>query len=46
MTSLRLSIGHVEIVEGHVLNDLLLLVHITFWDRHVLLGLEVVLGGV
>eukprot|EP00160_Parvularia_atlantis_P016426 Unigene5212_Nuclearia_a/m.15979 Unigene5212_Nuclearia_a/g.15979 ORF Unigene5212_Nuclearia_a/g.15979 Unigene5212_Nuclearia_a/m.15979 type:complete len:306 (-) Unigene5212_Nuclearia_a:346-1263(-) len=44
LASLRARVGHVEVVQRHVLDDLLLLVHITLWQRHVLLRLEVKLG--
>mmetsp|Transcript_25460 Transcript_25460/g.79791 ORF Transcript_25460/g.79791 Transcript_25460/m.79791 type:complete len:396 (-) Transcript_25460:372-1559(-) len=46
LPSLRLCVGEVEVVERHVLDHLLLLVHVPLWQRHVLLRLEVKLCGV
>ena len=46
LTALGLGIREVEVVERHVLHNLLLLMHITLGPRHVLLGLAVELGGV
>ena len=40
------GVGHVEVVQRDVLHNLLLLVHVALGDGHVLLGLEVELGGV
>lgn len=39
-------VGHVQIVQRHVLDHLLLLVHVALGHRHVLLGLEIKLRGV
>lgn len=46
MAALGLGVGHVEVVEGYILDDGLLLVDVSLGERDVLLGLEVVLRGV
>mmetsp|Transcript_20953 Transcript_20953/g.54113 ORF Transcript_20953/g.54113 Transcript_20953/m.54113 type:complete len:348 (-) Transcript_20953:545-1588(-) len=46
LTTLGFSVGVVQIMEGHILHDLLLLMHLSFWYRYVLLCLKVILGGV
>mmetsp|Transcript_21276 Transcript_21276/g.53586 ORF Transcript_21276/g.53586 Transcript_21276/m.53586 type:complete len:495 (-) Transcript_21276:8-1492(-) len=43
LAALRPRVGHVEVVEGHVLDDLLLLVHVALGEGDVLLRLEVIL---
>jgi hypothetical protein len=40
------GVGHVEVVQRDVLDDLAALVHLALGQRHVGLGLEVELGGV
>mmetsp|Transcript_6623 Transcript_6623/g.19045 ORF Transcript_6623/g.19045 Transcript_6623/m.19045 type:complete len:276 (-) Transcript_6623:302-1129(-) len=40
-----MGVGHVQIVQRHVLNDGLLLVDVSLWDRDVFLRLQVELGG-
>ena len=39
LAALGLGIGHVEVVEGHVLDNLFLLVHLALGEGHILLGL-------
>lgn len=46
LAALGARVGHVEVVQRHVLHDLLLLVHLALGDGHVFFGLEVELGGV
>jgi len=46
LSSLGSSVGHVEIVQRHVLNELLLLVDVSFGKGNVGLGLEIVFRGV
>lgn len=46
LPALRPRVRHVQIVQRDVLHNLLLLVHIPLRDRHVLLRLEVELGGI
>lgn len=41
VSALGTSVGHVEIVQGHILHDLFLLVDIALRQRDVLLGLEI-----
>ena len=43
---LRPRVGHIQVVQRHVLNDLLLLVDVALGQRHVLVRFEVVLGRV
>eukprot|EP00756_Hemistasia_phaeocysticola_P008403 Hpha_TRINITY_DN14610_c2_g17::TRINITY_DN14610_c2_g17_i1::g.48399::m.48399 len=45
LSTLGAGVGDVEVVEGDVLDDLLLLVHITLGHRHVLLRLQVEFRG-
>ena len=45
VATLRTSVGNVQVVQGDVLDHLLLLVHFSLWQRNVLLGLEIILGG-
>lgn len=44
LAALGSCVGDVEIVERHVLHDLLLLVDVAFGDGYVFLGLEIELG--
>ena len=46
LATLGFGVCRVEVVQGHVLDDLLLLVNVTLEQQDVLLGLEVELGGV
>ena len=46
VTALRLRVRHVQIVERHVLNHLLLLEHLALGDRNVLVRLQIVLRRV
>ncbi len=46
VTTLRTSVGHIEIVEGDVLNDFFLFVDISFWNWNILFSFEIILGGV
>lgn len=46
VTSLRLSISNIQIMESYILNNFFLLVDITFGDRDVLFSFKVVLGGI
>lgn len=46
LTSLGSRVRHVKVMQCHVLHYLLLLVNVAFGQRHVLLGLQVKLGGV
>jgi len=46
LTAFWSGIGDIEIVKGDVLDDFLLFVDIAFWEWDVLLGLEIVFGGV
>lgn len=46
LSSLRSSVGHVEIVQSNVLDELLLLVDVSFGKRNVGLGLEIVFRSV
>mmetsp|Transcript_4644 Transcript_4644/g.14330 ORF Transcript_4644/g.14330 Transcript_4644/m.14330 type:complete len:323 (-) Transcript_4644:2-970(-) len=46
LPALRARVGEVEVMERNVLHDLLLLVHVALGQRHILLRLEVKLGGV
>jgi len=46
VTSLRLSVGHIEIVESDILDNLFLLVDVALGDWHVLFGFEIILCGV
>merc|ERR1719379_913769 len=41
LAALRLGVGHVEVMEGDILHDLFLLVHVALGNRHVLVGLQV-----
>ena len=45
VTHLRPSVGHVQVMQGDILDDLLLLVDVPLGQRHVLLGLQVKLCG-
>ena len=45
LTALGLGIREVEVVERHVLHNLLLLMHVALGEGHVLLRLEIELGG-
>lgn len=40
LSTLGLSVGTVQVVESHVLDDFLLLVHVAFRQRHVFFSLE------
>ena len=44
LPALRLRVREVEVVQRHVLDDLLALMHVSLWQRHVLLSLEIELG--
>lgn len=44
MTTLRASVSGVQIMKSNVLNDFLLFVDITLWDRDIFLSLEIVLS--
>lgn len=46
MTALGASVGSIEVMQRHILNDFLLLVDVSLRDGNVLLGLEIVLGGI
>mmetsp|Transcript_38828 Transcript_38828/g.123444 ORF Transcript_38828/g.123444 Transcript_38828/m.123444 type:complete len:316 (+) Transcript_38828:329-1276(+) len=46
LPTLRLGVGTVQVVQGHVLHDLLLLVHVALGQGYVLLRLQVVLGRI
>lgn len=46
LSALWSCICSVQVMEGNVLNDLLLFMHVAFWHRHILLGLKVELGGI
>ena len=46
VAALRTGVGHVQVMQGHVLHDLLLLVHIALRKGNVLLGLEIELACV
>lgn len=39
LTSLRPSISNIQVMQCHILDNLLLLVHISFWKWNILLGL-------
>mmetsp|Transcript_460 Transcript_460/g.904 ORF Transcript_460/g.904 Transcript_460/m.904 type:complete len:423 (+) Transcript_460:269-1537(+) len=46
LPTLRLCICHVQIVQGYILHNFLLLVDVSLWHRHVLIRLEVKLCGI
>lgn len=46
VAALRLRVRHVQIVERHVLNHLLLLEHLALGDRNVLVRLQIILRRV
>jgi len=46
VTTLRTSVGHIEIVEGDILNNFFFLVNISFWNWNVLFSFKIVLGSV
>lgn len=46
VATLWLGVGHIEIVEGHILDDLLLLMDISLWNWDIFLSLEVIFGSV
>lgn len=45
LAALRARVGHVQVVQRHVLNNLLLLVHVALRKGDVLLGFQIVLKG-
>ena len=46
VASLRFSVSHIQIMQSDILDDLFLLVDVSFRKRNVLLSLEVKLTGV
>lgn len=44
VTTLRASVGNIQVVKSHILNDLLLLMNITLGNGNILLSLEIVLS--
>ena len=46
LATLRPRVGHIQIVEGHILDNFLLLVDVALGDGYVLLGLEVEFGRI
>jgi len=46
MTALRFCVSHIKIVKRHILNNLLLLVNISFRDWNIFLSLKIVFSGV
>jgi len=38
---LRSSIGHIQVMQGNILNNFLFLVHITLWQRNILFSFKV-----
>jgi hypothetical protein len=43
---LRPRISHIQVMQGHILYDFLLLVHISLWQRDVLFSFKVKLCGI
>ena len=46
ITSLWLCIGHIEIVKSDILDDFLLLMNISLWQRNILFGLQIIFAGI
>mmetsp|Transcript_899 Transcript_899/g.1484 ORF Transcript_899/g.1484 Transcript_899/m.1484 type:complete len:236 (-) Transcript_899:438-1145(-) len=46
LASLGTRIRHIEIMQSHILHDLLLFVHISFWYRHIFIRLQIKFTGI
>jgi hypothetical protein len=46
LTSLRPSVGHVQVVQSDILNNLLAFVYVPLGQRDILLGLQIILGSI